>query len=372
MSSLSIEKLQYFSRNNGYEIQKIFVKDSKCFLVEMMSMNTLDHVLVYIPDKYKFSISSDLETFTVQEVKVNETSTRVDDIDEYTHISESLVQSVYSDMEAIVNLPTENRKRLSMSEHLDESYKKNVIIDDLHGNDNVIIKDIYRQLRRLKYCIKGMTHKLAILNAPYFGILNNQDTITMYCCDTLKRKNGHQKLYILIDFKMFYDKINTVEQECQQIFKGIYTVLNNNQKLHSKNIKYIMDRRDNILSQSDFLQNQKKEYNQYIEQYLELLEKLYSYQKEKEHKLVQIKAFADDSVNMHHDMKRSHQKHKIEKEIRELDNTRKELITATLEIKTKNENLTLCIDTILFDNIVMLDKIFKNFEELNKLEDALK
>ena len=52
--------------------------------------------------------------------------------------------------------------------------------------------------------------------------------------------------------------------------------------------------------------------------------------------------------------------------------TRQDLVKTIQDVKIKNENLTLSIDTILFDNIVMLDKIFKNFEELNKLEAELK
>jgi hypothetical protein len=370
MSSLSIEKLQYFTQNNGYEIHKIFVKDSRCFLVELMSIHTIDYILLYIPDKYKFELPPELTTYSVHEVQPNISKT--DDIDEYTHISESLVQSSYSHMEAIISLPTDKRSNIPMSEHLDESYKKNVILDDINGNDNITSKNIYRQLRRLKYCIKGMPYKLGIMNAPYIGILNNQDIISMYCCDMLKRKNKQQKLYIVIDFKMFYDKINTVEEECSQIFKGIYTVLNNNQKMHATNIKHIMDRRDNILNQSTFLQNCKKKYSHYIDQYTELLEELYSYEKSKDHNLNQLKSIVNQSNNLHHDMKRSHQKTKIEKEIREMKRTRGELIKTIQDVKTKNENLTLSIDTILFDNIVMLDKIFKNFDELNKLEAELK
>lgn len=368
MSALSIDKMNYFATNNGYEIHKIFVKDSQCFLIEMMSIHTIEYILVYIPDKYKFNLPPDTPVYPVRELSMNQTKN--DDIRDYTHISESLIESSYSDMKTILDLPS-NRHKISMSQHLDESYKKGVIVDDIKGNDNIITQDIGRQLRRLKYCIRGMSHKLAIMNAPYFGVLNNQDEISLYECDILKRGTGHQKMYIVIDFKMFYDKINNLEQECTQIFKGIYAVLNNNQNQHTRNIKTIMDRRDTIFDQSDYLQNCQREFSKYTEQYLELLEELYSYEKSKEHELNEVKRNISESSHIHHDMKRTHQKQKLEKELRSMAVTRRELIKTIQTVKVKNENLTISIDNILFDNIVMLDKIFRNFAELDKLKAEL-
>jgi hypothetical protein len=55
-----------------------------------------------------------------------------------------------------------------------------------------------------------------------------------------------------------------------------------------------------------------------------------------------------------------------------MSRTKGDLIKTIQDVKYKNENLTLKIDSILFDNIVMLDKIFKNFQELNKLESELR
>jgi hypothetical protein len=118
--SLSISKLQLFANNNNYEIHKIFVKNGRCFMVEMMSIKTIDYILIYIPDKYKFEIPNEYPTYSLVEIHTNDS--RSDDIDEYTHVSEALIESSYSEMESVINLPIERRKNLSMSEHLDQSY----------------------------------------------------------------------------------------------------------------------------------------------------------------------------------------------------------------------------------------------------------
>ncbi len=368
MSSLSIDKLRHFATNNGFQVQRIFTKHNEVFVVELMSTNTIDYVLLFIPDKYKFQLPPDIQTFALSEVSMNDTKT--DDVEDYVHVSESFIDKTYSDNSSVFTIPT-HKRTLSMSEHLDGSYKKNVIIQDINGNDGVVVKNLHRQLRRLKYCIKGMPHKLALLKSPFIGVLSPQDEIHVFTCDALKRSSD-QKLFIVIDFQIFYDRIHTVEQECSQIFKGIYNVLNGNQEMHSKNIKHILDRKDNILAQSEFLQTSKHQYAEYMNQYLTLLEELLLLEKSKEHNLTQVRILAQESVNLHHDMKRSHQKKKLENELQQMNKTKGDLVKVIQDVKCKNENLILKIDSILFDNIVMLDKIFKNFEELNKLEAELK
>ena len=82
-----------------------------------------------------------------------------------------------------------------------------------------------------------------------------------------------------------------------------------------------------------------EKYYGYIDQYTELLEELYTYQKDKEYELVQLKNLTAEASNIHHDMKRSHQKTKIEKQLREMERTKKELIDTIQNVKTKNENL---------------------------------
>ena len=161
--SLSIEKLKHFTSSNGYEIHKLFTKNGRCFLVELMCIRTVDYMLLYIPSKYDFHLPSDISSYDLKEIPVDKSTG--DDIGEYTHISESLIESSYSDVDSIMKLPI-NERTLPLSEHLDESYKSGVILDDIKGQDNIIIKDIYRQLRRLKYCIKGMPYKIAIKRSP--------------------------------------------------------------------------------------------------------------------------------------------------------------------------------------------------------------
>lgn len=363
MPSLSIEKLQYFAQNNGFRLGKIFTHNDQCCMVELISIHTINNILLNIPEKYKFQLPPDVRVYAIHRTNNTHQPTKNDEIDGYVHVSESVLSNTYSNMES---MSVSSSSKLPMSEHLNETYKTNVIIDDIKGKRKVSQSDMCRQLERLKYCIKGMTHKLALIDSPYIVMLNHEDQVEVYECNTLPKEQ--QKMVVVVQFKMFYDRIESIDEECDQILQGVYKVLDHNQNSHTKNIKTMLQKKQNIIECSEELSKQKQEYHKYIHQYIDLLDELYSHEKNKHHDLMQLSEHVNSKTDLRYDMKRTHQKQKIEKEIKKMDKTRTELVKTIEEIKNQHQHLTLTIDTILFDNIVLLDKIFKNFEKLETLK----
>jgi hypothetical protein len=74
------------------------------------------------------------------------------------------------------------------------------------------------------------------------------------------------------------------------------------------------------------------------------------------------------SVSIHHDMKRSHQKRVLEKEMEDMNALQHKLISAVDEIRTKQQHLLLRVDKITFENLVLLDQLFRNIQELQLLQ----
>lgn len=360
--SISSAKLQSFIQSNGFMIQRMFLYPD-FMLIEILSLHSVNKILLRMP--LNSDISLDIPKFYLQEV-TDSFDLNQDEVDQFTHVSESFIENAYSDLNNSIRIPVERRK-IPMSQYLNETYKQKVILDDLQGEEKLIQNDIYRQLKRLKYCIKGMTHKLAIMHAPLIGVIHDNDTIKLYYCDALKIEKADTKLFVIIDFNIFYDKIAMIEKDCTQITEGIYTILTNNQRMHSKNVQTILEKKENIIQQTEVLQSVKIKYENYIRDYLLLLEEWYSYHQIKMNEYIELKNTKTDSI--HNDMKRTNQLRKLEKEIQELEKTKSELVQTVREIRTKYEQLTLSMDTILFDNIVMLDKIFKNFDKLRVLEE---
>ena len=72
--------------------------------------------------------------------------------------------------------------------------------------------------------------------------------------------------------------------------------------------------------------------------------------------------------SMHSDIEKTHQISKYENELSRINGVKQELIRNILIVKTKHENLSLRVDNIMFDNIIMIDAILKNFVKLSKIK----
>lgn len=361
------QKIYTFIENHGYEIQRIITTPS-CIYIELLTKNKIDPLLLRVSSAqihppYPYPILAFDYSSEGKEDRFRDTDTFRDEIDDYVFTTDAFIEKTYSDTQRNIQIPV-NRHKIPMSQHLTETYKRQVILEDKKGENSLIQKDIARQLGRLRYCIKGMTHKLAILHTSYIGFLDDDDHVQLYQSDELR--GGEHKMYIVVDFKVFYDRLNLVENDCSQIFHGIYTILKNNQKQHTTNMRKMMDKREHMLQQIELIHQRKKSYESYIQQYTQLLDELHTYQFKKTSELQQIQDVKADTL--HNDMRRNNHIRKIEKELQEMEKTRTNLVHMITEMKTKYEQILLISDTILFDNIVLLDKIFKNFEKLESLQ----
>ena len=63
----------------------------------------------------------------------------------------------------------------------------------------------------------------------------------------------------------------------------------------------------------------------------------------------------------------SQQKRKIIEEIKKNYRLKDEIIDNILQVQNQEEHISLIIDKILFDNTVMLDRIFKNLNDLSNI-----
>ena len=361
--SLSVEKLEYFAKLNGYSISRYLEKDTRLYAFEILSTQTGDSSIIYVPEKYNFRVSHEEKTFVMATVDV--TDDMRDNLEDYVQISNSDIRQSYSDLDIESHLPSSHKT--SMSEHLDNTYKHTIILNDLKEKDTVMIKDMYRQLRRLKYCLHGIQHKIAIMNAPYIGMVDQENNIRIFYIEKLKREKI-RKMYVIIKLDIWFDKVAVINDEIDQIFSGIYSLLDANQIQHTKNIKTMIHKNSNIGTDSDNLTRYKLECQDYIEKFSDILKKtntlISSTQKE-----IDDLDENDDDINA--DMRRTHKKKKFQNKIRKIFSKKETTLKHIIDLKNKYENLSLSIDSILFDNIIMLDKILQNFKELEKLSSNI-
>ena len=74
-----------------------------------------------------------------------------------------------------------------------------------------------------------------------------------------------------------------------------------------------------------------------------------------------------DNQGLHSDMEHSRILTELENKIIKINSTKQDIIHNILEIQNKRDNISLNVDKIMFDNSVMLDTIYRNFDSLRKL-----
>lgn len=358
--TLSLDKLQYFLNVNHFTPRRYFLFQMKCILIECISTKTLNSFMLSIPSNYDFRITNEEYVYELEKIPV---SSLTEDMSDFAHTTEHVMESHYQSIEAHVQLP--NHHKRPIKDHLDDFYKHEVLLKNMSKEDSILLKDMYRQLQRLKYCILGMQHTIALMKSHYVVYLDTNHDIHVYLVKRIISKET-SSFYVAVDFDIFYDKANIIDTEISSIYKGIWKVLNNNQDKHIRNIQEIIDRKSNILERSEHLSRRKQSYLNYIDKYTSLLSRLEDTNTELNKELDELKVSTNNEL--HTDLKRVHYKQKVEKKIHKLIKTKKEVITILEELHSKNQDLTLTIDTILFDNIIMLDKIFTNFDKFNKLD----
>ena len=352
-----------FLTDNGFYTKR-WLKLEEDLFIEILSSRRAIPILLSVPSSFAQELSSDYIQLSRETVNHN----THDNVEDYTKVSEPFIEQTYNNITHHIDIPVQHKK--PMSYHLQTSYQHPVVMNDKSEEFIFTKKLITRQLGRLKYCIQGIPHRIGCINSSLCCYLSFHDSsIHMFKSVSSLREQKGSKLYVVIELALFHDKIDSIEEEAEQILNGIYKILTHTQTSHVENISKLIERLPSIQSTSDKLLSYKKYYLEHIEKYVELLAKWTEKQEKSELKLSIANEQLPNSIR--HDMKRTHTIDRLHKQIAECKKARREIIAGLEKIRGDNEHLSLDLDYVLFDNIVMIDKTIQNFDYLTKLEKTL-
>ena len=340
---LSTDKLRSLLAKLGYVDVRYFAFEGFCFYIELLSLKTSELFLLYIPSKYKFRID---EGGNVYKLKL--LTTGVDNTDE--------AELAYEE-----KIKLDPHKSENMDEHLETQYKHEINLKDVSKDDLKQIDSIKKQLKRLKYCIQNIDYRIAITYKNYFCIVRRSDDIECYM---IKRspKGDNKKFYVTTDLEMLYNKADQIDHDITHIQFEMYKLLEKNQSLHSKVIDSILENKNNVLNVSNKMKQKREMYQSYTERLQNLLNDLI---KTEEFKYGEIQALSHNNpFNFDTNIELVNKKSKLESDIFEINEIKKDISRYLNYIKQERENILLSIDDILFDNTVMIDSMLKNFESL--------
>lgn len=360
---LSIDKLKKLLKRKNFIIHKYYKVHEYCAFIEILYTLTSDKYMMYIPSKYQFKLSG-TSAYKMKSISMNENDE--DMTEKYTGAgSVDDMESMYNEID-IQNDYTD-KDMDTIESKLEDNYKTSITLMDLEKGDNYDVKSIYRQIRRLKYSVQNLRYKLCIQYKKYMCVIHRDDDIdTYYISNFPVGKMPEKNFLVVFDLNVFYDNIDTIVGDLSQVSRGINKILDKNQLRHIKDIELLNSKGVQITSNITRIARLRMNISKRITEYQTLLEKIIENEKSIYTQLYRIENGQGGGIGS--DMNSLHTKNKLYKDIEKIHGIKEELMSNISRLQIKESDIVLKIDNILFDNTMMLNRIFKNINELNNIE----
>ena len=357
--TLTFQKLNKFLMKNNLTYLAIFHRGEMCTHVEVISSVTGEVFLLYIPSKYDIAIDKHMkDVYNVDYIDVSEEGVVAEDYAEQMNPVE-----VHRAYEGVMEEAMRSGDDLTAT--LEENYRHQAVLSDVVKNDMRALKNIFRQLKRLRLSVQNVKYKISLIYKNYICSIRRDDSLEGFSISDYVHCDRY-RLLITIDLESLYDKLGTVNDDIKMVRESIYLVLSKNQMRHANNLDQLLLRQRHIKDSSNDIQDKK----QYLEERLrELQEMLYTLSKTEKSKYAErnvIEGEYQTGSGVHQDMVKGKAISDIDKSLRKLDELRQEIIANIMECRLGLENLALRIDIVFFDNSIMLDEVSRNFTSLEE------
>ena len=359
---LSFNKLQIILSDNGIVIKKIFCIKDDCVFLELLCITNANCFIMYIPSKYSIPPPNDFDN--VYELSFLDLDKNQNIALEYGINPDNIdLEKEYDEID-LENKDIDENK-------LNENYDHPLSLTDVKSKELKQIKEVVRQLDRLKLCTKNIKYNLSIIFSNYI-CYNTRDGISQCYIIEGYSKNNKKKLLVTIDLNNFFKKLDTFLYDIITIRDGIYKILDKNQYKNVKNLQKLLNEKKDFISYSENISENKKKYSKYLNKLEHMLEKINSKEKNIFTQIYEIRQINDNNNNsgvkaIHDDVEFSHKISKLETEIDNISFIKKDIITNILEVKDKLENISLNTDSLIFDVSIMVNTIFGNYNSLKNL-----
>ena len=357
--TLSLNKLEKILSSKGMIIKKIYTISNLCVYIELMHINNVDSVMLYIPSKYEIDSSNVNNTYKVHFLELNDDGTIPNDYADNPDDIE--MENKYEEVD--INVST---NQTNIEKYLEESYKCPVTLKDIEKNDMNELKDVFRQLKRLKFCVQNLKYKLCIFYKCYICCIRRDNTYECYSIENFTG-NACRKLSVTIDLETFYEKITTIDTDVKNVRRGVFHVLDKNQNKNVCNLQKLMDYKNTFEELSNQVTMQKDKNKDWLEKLETLLVKILGAEKNIIEDIMNIQEKYTNKTSLNQDIEKSHMISKKEDDLNNIQEIKQDIMRNIIKIKIITENITLKFDQICFDNTVMLNTIVKNFDQLNKI-----
>lgn len=368
--SLDIKKLHNILYSKGLLPTSHFVYNKQYYIIEATSVKNNESCFIYIPEKYGFKVdksSKDLfENFTHYKIK------KIDFDINNSNISERYTDNTLDEGKYYPELDIDDSKIKNdgdVEQNLIENYEKPILLKDEKNMGNAYeLKDTYRQLSRLKNCVKYILYKLSIISGNYLCLTNNKEEIECFYIKHYENKPGNKKLFVVVSLEKLISSSNDFVEDIKDIFKGIRTLLDKNQQIHKTKLTKLIEKKDYFINGLAKMDGFKKRIDNMLGEYEHLLDEITVRENKINEKITSMRqTIGSTASSFNKDTHNAFEINKLETELGDIQTKRDSIRGKMIELQDYCSNVILKVDQILFDNIVLLKTIHSNIDNFEKI-----
>lgn len=341
--------------------------DGFCVYLEVFCSATTEVFLVYIPSQFSVSPEKYI-TYSIKYVDINVEVVAVAD-DDVTdkYAEEPLLNDLKDDYTEIDINRSVKEDGITTAKKLEENYNREITLNDVGTQDRTVVWTLVRQLRRYKLSTQNIGYKLAIQYRNYLCAIKRDDSIECYFIYKYPVVTDNRRLLINVDLKTLYKKISTLSVDITMVREALYNILNKSQEKQSRLLTELMAHKNLVPAYTGILTRRKKEMQEYLHGLAKMLVKMNNSEEDLYNKLEHIQKTKRDAYSVRNVQDDLEGARSIRGKLEQLNKLKTELIDDIYKHKMELDTIYLGIDKHLFDNVVMLNEVIKNYEYAVKL-----
>lgn len=339
--SYSLRKLDKIFESKGFVINKLYYrKDDDRDNYKYIEIIYIKDATIVLIDLGKYEITRESKISNAYEILPQ---TVLDD--DYNTLPEQIdISSSYSEISHIDNALESEEKALDM-------YNREILLNKPVSKSQDNLKSVYKQLKRLLLTVKGLSYKISIIDTDCLCSLNSKNDIQAY---TVKNyTNVSRQIIITMSIEDFV-RTENINDDVNKILFQFYDILNKNQTHQTHKIQTMIDSKKSIVKSSNNLLSLKKKFMDKISK-LQHNFKDISEKETETYRKIKSGSLSDDV------------KYKYEQSLDTFEQSRKAIINEIVGLKNELNHITLSVDNLLFDNMLMLIRIANNFKLLDNI-----
>lgn len=352
-----LSKLEKLLNSNMFVIDTLFVYKSLCSHIRVLSILTGDSFVLRIDPEYGFKFCDDFSNyqfFKLSHVDFDSGETIVEKYLEYPDDNE--LQKRYKD-----SIQINDNSHQNLEDTLEDKYNYKISLCDITKPSLRIIKECFRQLKRLALATQSLRYKLCILKENYLSFTEQENVVKCYQINNFKPTESIN-VYVVVDLEFFYTRLSFLLNDLSTIKQSLYSIISKNHDTCLETTTKLVKNLINSISTYDSVDAKKRDIETSIERCLSLLETVNTHEKQYSQK------YTENESNKQTDEIYVHEKVRLQNKLQTTRNTKKKILTTLVQLRNKKDNLYFTIDNIEFDNAIMLDGILSRISNLETLK----